>query len=87
MLSEKEKSGTGPKRLARACAFLEAASHISRQAERASRREREMLEALADEMRDLAYAERQAYDRERPPPLGGYRDQTRTRCRELRKGN
>lgn len=75
MLSEKDKSGTGSKRLARACAFLDAASHISQQAQHAPKRKREMLEALADEMRDLAYLERQAYDRERPKPLGSYRDQ------------
>jgi len=47
-----------------AAGVLHAASLVQQNADRApSRREREMLEALADEIRDLAYDMRQHHNR------------------------
>lgn len=67
MLLDKEKAGVGPRRLARATAFLEASRYIDNQAQRAALGlvEREMLYALADEFRDMAMDERRAYAEER----------------------
>ena len=65
MLLDEEKSGVGSKRLSRATAFLEAAAHVDRQAMRSPKRDREMLEALADELRVMSRDERREYNQER----------------------
>jgi hypothetical protein len=63
MLLEHEKNGNGPKRLARAGAFLEAASVLTYASmEDQPVKHARRLAALADQFRDMAYAERQAYD-------------------------
>lgn len=66
MLLDAEKSGTGPRRLTRAVAFLEAAFLVERLASRD--RDGQPLRAfvkVADELRDMAVRERDAHDTER----------------------
>lgn len=65
MLLDKEKDGTGPKRLTRAVAFIEAAGRASQMAiDCGSKGPRQWLDQLADEFTDMAYKERRAFDDE-----------------------
>ena len=63
MLLEHEKNGTGPKRLTRAVAFLEAAGVVERHATRDKEgRPHRAWQIAADELRDMAVRERMAND-------------------------
>lgn len=65
MLLESEKDGTGSKRLARACAFLEAAAFLDDWGDQASNKTTSHeLHAAAKKVREMAVAERRARDRE-----------------------
>lgn len=63
MLLEKEKDGTGSKRMARAVAFLEAAGVVEQHATRStSGQAQAAFRRAADELRDMAVRERNAHD-------------------------
>lgn len=65
MLLDNEKDGIGPKRLARAVAFLEAAGRASQMAiDCGSKGPRQWLDQLADEFTDMAAKERREFDDE-----------------------
>lgn len=70
MLLEREKNGTGPKRMSRASAFLEAAGMLDAMSGEAwiNHRQRLALTKAADRMRDKAVEERKAYDAQQPKP-------------------